>query len=209
MNTELDPDFGEVPAYMAERLRAADARFREIQGDRNPFRDLPELATETIFGTDFFVYDARGRSVILPGVEGEQPVPFFALYANQGRFLTTCDLVSRRWVPELPALVRALERVERRQQGIAREPPDTNEANDDPEEITLDSFGLQVAVDCYILGYRDARSPLVVRKEWVIAVLALIATALSRIGLPEGSEVLGILRSPVFVFAPDNGGKMD
>lgn len=222
MNMEQDPDFGEIPDYVAERLRLADARFREAQGDSNPFTHLRELGRQVIFGTMFSVYDARGRNAFIPGVAGASAVPILAVYSTQSRFAGMCDLICGKWVPELEELVAALAREEERGQpaaGVAGDGPksvsprpgnpDPGEFTDRPDEITLESFGLMIAADCYVIGYRDARSPLVVRKELILEILKLVAEGLQSIGLAAGPEVLETLLAPALVNVTANERKMD
>lgn len=236
MNTREDPDFGEIPEYIADRLAGADARFKEWKGERNPLTGLPELASSTIFGTKFYAYDARGRGIVTPGAEGAEPVPIVALYAAQSRFLGLCDLAARRWVPELADLVAHLEAFESaslraalpdsadaQPQGQAAykdaaharraEPPVTGD--EDSTEllasvgVVLESYGIEVARDCYIIGYRDSRSPLVVRKELILELLQLLAQAFDRLEMPEAAEIIGRLAGPVFEQAVLAAGKID
>lgn len=213
-NSDDDEHFDRLEAELEdwerEALKKAERRFPISKADLDhEFAHLPQLAVRRIRGTYFSIHDSRS----IPRDQLPEKLQHTALliHSEKNRFRALCEQIMSAWMPELPAFVGLLSRLEpqraaadstdekpRTAQELIQKlrsrktdtatsaaPPAAASSDSDHEsdEWQAESFGIAVMDDVYRVGYTGSGpSPMFASKDLILGILELLAEGLTTVG---------------------------
>lgn len=144
-----------------DALKRMENRFSLSPEEESPYKHLPLLQKKVIRGSHFLAYGGESR---------EEPI---CIYSEKNRFRAVIKMLLGSWTSDLPLLLRLLEGAEK-------------DALDVYQEEELETFGIRVNRDSYVVGYTTAgSSPIVATKDLILQILDFYIGALESLNTQD------------------------
>ncbi|MCB1169130.1 MAG: hypothetical protein KDK25_02295 [Leptospiraceae bacterium] len=145
-----------------DALKRMENRFSLSPEEESPFKHLELIHKQVIRGSHFLAY------------KGDQESEPICIYSEKNRFRGVLKMLLGSWAADLTLLLELLLKAEKQEL-------------DTYEEEELDTFGLRVNEDSYVVGYlTGGSSPIVATKDLLLQILQFYLDAMEALS-SEGS----------------------
>ncbi len=149
----------ELSEWEQDAMKRMESKFSLSPEEESPFKDLKLIHKDVIRGSHFLAYQSE---------DPEHPI---CIYSEKNRFRAVISMLTGSWAPDLDILLNLIHKAE-------------TEILDSYEEDELDTFGIRVNNDSYVVGYVvGGSSPIVASKDLLIRILEFYTQAMAE--LPE------------------------
>ena len=149
--------------WEADALKRMEAKFSVSPEEESPFKHLRLIHKDVLRGSHFLAY------------ENDATEPAIKIYSEKNRFRYLLSMLTDNWAADLQDFLQLTLLA-------------VQDKMDSFQEEELDTFGLKVSDDSFIVGYRSgAISPIVATKDLLIRILDFYVKSLERLGRSEYS----------------------
>ena len=144
----------ELSEWEKDALKRMESKFSLSPEEESPYKDLSLIHKDVIRGSHFLAY------------EGEDPDKPICIYSVKNRFRAILTMLTGSWAADLDILLDLILKAE-------------SEELDSYEEDELDTFGIRVNAESYVIGYlTGGSSPIVATKDLLLQILEFYVTSM-------------------------------
>tara|TARA_B100002051_G_scaffold276807_1_gene328645 strand:- start:61681 stop:62265 length:585 start_codon:yes stop_codon:yes gene_type:complete len=152
-------DMEELSEWERDAMKRMENKFSLSPEEESPYKDLRLIHKQLIRGSHFLAYESD---------DSDQRI---YLYSEKNRFRAVIAMLIGSWAPDLNILLELIQKAE-------------SDQLDSYEEDELDTFGIRVNEDSYVVGYLTAgSSPIVASKDLLLQILEFYVESMAE--LPE------------------------